>query len=206
MEYNSRRSQLIVPEYGRNIQSMVEHLLTEKDDEKRNQGAREVIDLMGYWNPHLRDVPDFKHKLWDHLFMISGYKLDVDSPYPKPNPADKQVKPKKLEYRKHKIKFRVYGRNIEEMIAKAIELEDGEEKTALTVAIANFMKIAHKQWNKEIMDDAIIFDNLNELSGGKLKVDPELKLIIPQSTRPRNDRSRNDRDRNKRHQQRRKKR
>ena len=184
MEYNSVRNHLIIPEYGRNIQRMVEHLLTVKDKEKRNLGAQTIIDLMGHLNPHLRDVPDFRHKLWDHIFIMSEFKLDVDSPYPKPSAEAIKSKPKRLKYPKNEIKYRVYGSNIEKMVKKAITIEDGENKTMVIEAIANFMKISHWQWNKDEVNDELVFKNLTAISKGQLTVSPGLKLAELRTQRP----------------------
>lgn len=179
MEYNSARNHLILPEYGRNIQRMVEHLLTIKDKEKRNQGASAIIDLMGHLNPHLRDIPDFRHKLWDHIFIMSDFKLDVDSPYSKPSVEAIKSKPKRLSYTKNDIKYKVYGKNIENMIKKAITIEEGENKSMVIASIANFMKIAYRQWSKENVNDDIIFENLKVMSKGQLKIPANLKLSDP---------------------------
>ena len=176
MEYNSKREKLTIPEYGRHIQKMVQSVLAEKDKEVRNKQAKAIIDVMGQLNPHLRDVADFKHKLWDHLFVISGFKLDVDSPFPNPTKESLNVKPEKLAYPSRNIKYRHYGRINEIMIEKAIEFPEGPEKEALTLTIANHLKKSYVTWNKDSVDDSKIIGDLLSLSDGKLKIDPNTVL------------------------------
>ena len=175
-DYNSSRDRLILPEYGRNIQKMVNHIKTIEDREERNKAARTVIGVMGNLNPHLRDVADFKHKLWDHLAIISDFDLDIDSPYPLPERESLQSKPRKVPYQQHKIKKKHYGRAIVLMIEKAVALEPGEEKDDLVKMIAYHMKKAYLTWNREAVSDEEIFTDMKTLSGGVLVVDPTLKL------------------------------
>jgi len=165
-----------ISEYGRNIQKMIEYTMTVDDREKRNKLARATINIMGQLNPHLRDVTDFKHKLWDHLFIMSDFKLDVDSPYPKPSAEILTRKPEKLKYNNNDIKFKHYGRNLERMIAKAIEFPEGEEKSALIKLIANHMKKSYLTWNRESVNDNEIAEHLSILSDGKLKLDKDVRL------------------------------
>ena len=176
MEYNTERPHLIIPEYGRHIQKMVDHVVTIKDSEERNKTAKAIINVMGQLNPHLRDVPDFKHKLWDHLFIISDFKLDVDSPYDKPTPESVHLKPEKLKYPNQYFKFKHYGKIIQEMIEKAINYEEGEEKEVLTKIIANHMKKAYLIWNRDAVEDEKIFGDLEIISQGKLKCSEGFKL------------------------------
>ncbi len=176
MEYNTSRSNMNISEYGRNIQKMIEYTMTVDDREKRNKLARATINIMGQLNPHLRDVTDFKHKLWDHLFIMSDFKLDVDSPYPKPSAEILTRKPEKLKYNNNDIKFKHYGRNLERMIAKAIEFPEGEEKSALIKLIANHMKKSYLTWNRESVNDNEIAEHLSILSDGKLKLDKDVRL------------------------------
>ncbi len=167
---------MILPEYGRNIQKMVNHLKTIEDREERNRAARTVIGVMGNLNPHLRDVNDFKHKLWDHLAIIADFDLDIDSPYPWPERSSLQSKPEKVSYNQHRIPKKHYGRAIVLMIDKAVKLEPGEEKDDLVRMIAYHMKKAYLTWNREAVSDSEIFKDMKTLSGGVLEVDPELKL------------------------------
>ena len=168
MDYNTSRKKLNLPEYGRNIQQMVDHLSTVEDRDERNRLARVLIGIMGNMNPHLRDVNDFKHKLWDHLFIMSDFKIDIDSPYPIPNLETYQEKPKTVPYPTQPITFKHYGRSIELMIQKAIEMEEGQQKEALTQLIANHMKKAYLMWNKDSVSDEDVIKDLARLSGGKL--------------------------------------
>ncbi|MCK5136571.1 MAG: DUF4290 domain-containing protein [Bacteroidales bacterium] len=175
-DYNSSRKKLILPEYGRNIQKMVNHIKTIEDRDERNRAARSVIAVMGNLNPHLRDVNDFKHKLWDHLAIISDFDLDIDSPYDWPDKTSLKSKPRKVPYDQHKIRFKHYGRSIVLMIEKAVELEPGEEKEDLTRLIAFHMKKSYLTWNREAVSDEVIFLDLKTLSGGKLEISEDLKL------------------------------
>ena len=175
-DYNTRRNKLVLPEYGRNIQIMVEYLLTLEDREERNKAAKAVIAVMGNLNPHLRDVSDFKHKLWDHLAIISDFKLDIDSPYETPTPELLNETPNKIGYNQKPIKYKHYGHAISLMIDKAVEMEDGEEKHDLIQMIANHMKKSYLTWNREAVDDREIFHDLKSLSQGKLEVDPKIEL------------------------------
>lgn len=170
LEYNSERSKLIIPEYGRHLQKMVEHAVAIEDDEERNKVARSIIAVMGNMNPHLRDVPDFQHKLWDQLFIISDFKLDVDSPYPKPSREMLEERPEPMDYPQNFPKYRFYGNNIKRMIDEAVEMEEGDLKEALIYAIANHMKKSYLNWNRETVEDEIIFEHLRELSGGKINL------------------------------------
>ncbi|PHR74503.1 MAG: methionyl-tRNA formyltransferase [Lutibacter sp.] len=168
LEYNSDRSNLIIPEYGRHLQKMVNHCVSLEDAEERNKMAKAIVNVMGNLQPHLRDVPDFKHKLWDQLFIISDFKLDAESPYPQPSREELQAKPEPLPYPKTASKFRFYGNNIQTMIDVANSWEDGEAKEGLNYVIANHMKKCYLNWNKDTVDDDVIFNHLNELSDGKI--------------------------------------
>jgi len=170
LEYNSERSKLIIPEYGRHLQKMVEHAVAIEDEAERNKVAKSIIAVMGNMQPHLRDVPDFQHKLWDQLFIISDFKLDVDSPYPKPSRELLEERPETMTYPQNFPKYRFYGNNIKRMIDKALQWEDGDLKEALIYAIANHMKKSYLNWNRETVDDEVIFEHLKELSGGKINL------------------------------------
>jgi len=175
-DYNTTRSELILAEYGRNVQNMVKYIITLPTKEERNKYAQAVIDLMCFLNPHLRDVADFKHKLWDHLHIISNYQIDVDSPYPKPTPESKEFKPAHIGYPQQRIKYKHYGKTVEKMIANAIEEQNPERKQAMVQGIANFMKMAYVQWNKDNVADEVILKNLSELSGGALVLEENINL------------------------------
>ena len=176
MEYNSGRNKLIISEYGRNIQKMIEHAITIEDHEERNRAARAIVAVMGYLNPHLRDIVDFKHKLWDHLFIMSDFKLDVDSPYPIPSRDTMVKKPQRVPYPSNKIRYKFYGKNMEMMVARIAELEDNPNRESITRSLANFMKMSYLTWNKDSVDDATIFDHLQQLSKEQLKLGETEKL------------------------------
>jgi len=175
-DYNSTRNKLILSEYGRNVQNMVKYIVALPTKEERNRYAQVVIDLMGFLNPHLRDVADFKHKLWDHLHIISDYQIDVDSPYPKPSPEAIHLKPEPLRYPHQRIRYKHYGKTIELMIEKAKSIDDADRKRHMVQAIANFMKMAYVQWNKDSVADEIILSDLYNLSGGQLKLEENINL------------------------------
>lgn len=175
-DYNSTRPKLILAEYGRNVQNMVDYICTVPDRAERNRLAQVVIDMMGVLNPHLRDVSDFKHKLWDHLYIISDFKIDVDSPYPEPNKEEIRHKPEPLQYPNHRIRYKHYGHTVEQMINKAVGISDGETKLKMTVGIANFMKMAYLTWNKDAVADEQILTDLKTLSNGELELPADTVL------------------------------
>ena len=175
-DYNTSRNKLILPEYGRNIQKMVNYVKSIEDREERNRAARAVIAVMGNLNPHLRDVNDFKHKLWDHLAIIADFDLDIDSPYDWPEKAQLEQRPNNVPYNQHQIRYKHYGRSIVLMIEKAVELEEGEEKKDLVRMIAFHMKKSYLTWNREAVSDEEIFTDLKTLSAGQLEISEELKL------------------------------
>lgn len=172
MDYNSQRKKLPLPEYGRNIQNMVDYLFTIEDKEKRNRSAQTVIDVMGNLYPFLRDVAEFKHKLWDHLAIMSDFKLDIDYPYNPPTPDILTEKPNRVPYSDNNIRYKHYGFIMESLIKKTTELE-GEEKDVLIELLANHMKKSYVAWNKDGVDDDKIFQDLRELSRGKLNIKKE---------------------------------
>jgi hypothetical protein len=175
-DYNTSRNKLILPEYGRNIQKMVEHIMTISDREDRNRLAQAVIIIMGNMNPHLRDINDFKHKLWDHLAIMSNFQLDIDYPYDIPQPEEFAEKPRRVSYNNSDIRYRHYGRIVESLIQEAVKLPESEDKDTLTKLIANHMKKSYLAWNRDSVTDEIIFNDLFELSGKRLTVKEGLKL------------------------------
>src|ERR1700753_3211476 len=175
-DYNSTRNKLILSEYGRNVQNMVKYIVALPTKEERNRYAQVVIDLMGFLNPHLRDVADFKHKLWDHLHIISNFEIDVDSPYPKPPPKEIHFNPEPLKYPHQRIRYKHYGKTIEFMIEKAKSIEEPDRKRHMVQSIANFMKMAYVQWNKDSVADEIILSDLYAMSGGQLKLEENVNL------------------------------
>jgi len=170
LEYNTERNQLVIPEYGRHIQKLVEHCKTLETKEERNRMATAIIGVMGNLNPHLRDVADFQHKLWDQLFVIAGFDLDVDSPYPIPDKEELAARPKKMAYPQKRPRYRFYGNNIQGMINVALGWEKGEKREALAYIIANHMKKSFLNWNKDSVDDSVIFKHLFELSDGEINL------------------------------------
>ena len=171
MEYNTDRTPLLMPEYGRNIQQLVEYCKSISSKEERNEVAKAIVEFMGQRNPHLRDEEGYKHKLWDHLYILSGYDLDVDSPYPFPTKEQLTQKPNKMQYPSLDNEYKFYGKSILQLIEIAIGLENGEEKEALIQVIANNMKKAYNVYNKEHVQDEVIFRHLLELSGNKLSLE-----------------------------------
>jgi len=171
LELNSARPDLIIPEYGRNIQRMVEFAMTLENREERNQCCRAILSVMGQLFPYLRDIEDFNHKLWDHLYIMSNFKLDVDSPYPIPKPEELDAPPDRIPYPQGDVRFGHYGRYVEKMIDKCVELEEGPEKQAFTVSIANLMKQNALNWNRNTVTDDVILKDLRFLSKGRLNLE-----------------------------------
>ncbi|MDR0686955.1 MAG: DUF4290 domain-containing protein [Dysgonamonadaceae bacterium] len=170
MNYNTKERVLALPEYGRNIQNMIDHCVSIEDRKERTRCADTIINIMGNMCPYLRDVNDFKHILWDHLALMSNYALDIDYPYAvKKN--DPTAKPPKLPYPQTKIRYKHYGKILEDMIRKASNLEDSRKKHEIVGAIANYMKKSFLLWNKETVDDRKIYEDLKELSNGKIIID-----------------------------------
>jgi hypothetical protein len=170
LEYNSQRSHLIIPEYGRHLQKLIDQATAIEDKAERNKAAKYIISVMGSLNPHLRDVLDFQHKLWDQLFIMSDFNLDVDSPYPIPSKDILTQKPDRLKYPQNFPKYRFYGNNIKYMIDVANSWEESDLKNALVLVIANHMKKCYLSWNKDTVSDEVIFEHLLELSNGKLNL------------------------------------
>ena len=174
LEYNTDRVPLIIPEYGRHIHQMIDQAVAETDKEQRNIKAKAIIGVMGNLNPHLRDVPDFQHKLWDQLFIMSDFKLEVDAPFEKPQRELLEQRPERLDYPQNRQKYRFYGNNINRMIEVAKNWEESELKDALVFTIANHMKKCFLNWNKDTVEDEVIFAHLKELSQNALVVNPKL--------------------------------
>jgi len=170
LEYNTIREELIIPEYGRHIQKMINYASSRESKEERNKLANSIISVMGNLQPHLRDVPDFQHKLWDQLFIMSDFKLDADSPFEKPSREVLNAKPDPLSYPQNFPKYRFYGNNIKIMIDESAKWDAGEMKEALVLTIANHMKKCFLNWNKDSVKDQVIFDHLYELSDSKIDI------------------------------------
>lgn len=178
MDYPTLEGKLIMPEYGRNIQQMVKHALNIEDREERTRCVNTIINIMGNLFPYLRDVSDFKHKLWDHVAIMSDFQLDIDFPYEIVKPENLYTQPDRVPYQSAHIRYQHYGSMLEKMIARVADYEDGEEKTELIRLIANQMKKCFLAWNKEVVDNRKIFDDLRELSKGKIDLsDDSFRLI-----------------------------
>ena len=178
MEYPTLQGKLIMPEYGRNIQQMITHALTIEDKEERTRCINTIINIMGNLFPYLRDVNDFKHKLWDHVAIMSDFKLDIDYPYEILKQENLYSRPETIPYKKSRIRYMHYGRNLEEMIERVATYPEGELKNEIIRMIANQMKKCFLTWNKEVVDDSKIFDDLREMSKGKVDLSEEnFKLV-----------------------------
>jgi hypothetical protein len=177
MDYSTKRGKLILPEYGRNIQRMVEFMKTIEDRDTRNLAAKEIINIMGNLNPHLRDINDFKHKLWDQLSQMADFDIDIDSPYPTPQKETFEEKPNRVPYTTGKLNYKYLGRIMQKLIKAATEIEDKEKKDELVRIITNHMKKLYMIWNKDTVEDNDIFDKLVELSEGKLQVEVGTRLM-----------------------------
>jgi hypothetical protein len=176
MEYNTTREKLVIPEYGRNVQKLIDYTVNIKDKDERTRMAYLVVNIMAQMNPQVRESGDYKRKLWDHMFIISDFKLDVDAPYPVPSPDQLTEKPTPIEYKENEIAYRHYGMKVELIIKKAREYEDGEEKDALVKTIANHLKKSYLNWNRDSVNDELIHQHLSELSEGKLKLSENEQL------------------------------
>lgn len=182
LEYNSEREQLRIPEYGRHLQKLIDLACKIEDREERNKAANYIIGVLGTLNPHLRDVPDFQHKLWDQLFIMSDFKLDINAPYPIPTKELLNKKPDKIDYPQKHPKYRFYGNNIKKMIDVACEWEDVELKNILIKVIANHMKKSYLSWNKDVVEDTVIFEHLYDLSKGKINLKNEDEELTSSNT------------------------
>ena len=176
MDYNSNRKKLVLPEYGRHIQKMVDYACTIEDKEERTRFAKAIIGVMGNLFPHLRDVSDFKHKLWDHLAIMADFKLDIDYPYDPPVPENFQAKPDPILYNQGNMTFKHYGRLVEQMIKEASDMEEGPLKRHLIMLIGSHMKKSLSNWNKDNATDERILNDIQRLSNGKIKIEGQPKI------------------------------
>lgn len=192
MEYNTQKRKLPLPEYGRSVQNMVDHALTIEDRAERQRCANTIINIMGGMFPHLRDVPDFKHKLWDHLAIMADFKLDINYPYEIVKKESLEMKPDVLAYPHSAIRYRHYGRILENMIQKAVEYPEGKEKKQLIALIANHMKKCILYWNKDGAEDQKILDDLRDYSNGAINLTAEdLRLSDTRTFAPRKQQNNN---------------
>lgn len=171
MEYNTSQQPLILREYGRNVQKLVAYLKTIEDKEKRNESAATLVELMKQVAPSVKETPETSQKLWDDLFIMSDFDLDIDSPYPVPEPEVLNKKPRRLEYTNYDVKYKHYGRNIDLLIKEAIKKEDPLEREEAIIYIGKLMKSFYTSWNKEVIDDSVILENIKSISGGELDID-----------------------------------
>ncbi|HKL96716.1 MAG TPA: DUF4290 domain-containing protein [Paludibacteraceae bacterium] len=172
MKY-SQRTDLILPEYGRNIQQMVKHAVSIEDRAERTRCAKTIIDIMGNMFPYLRDVEGFKFKLWDHLAIMSDFQLDIDYPFEVVKPTTLQQKPERIPYNTSGIRYMHYGRLLQSLIEKTEQYPEGPRRDELIDLMANHMKKSYLTWNKEVVDDRKIFDDLRQLSHGNIDMNPE---------------------------------
>jgi hypothetical protein len=200
MNYNTELKRLVLPEYGRNIQNMVDHCVAISDRDERQRCANAIINTMGNLFPHLRDISDFKHILWDHLAIMSDFKLDIDYPYEVIKKENLYSKPPRIHYNNSRFYYRHYGKIIEQMIHKANNLEKKEEKDYLISLLANQMKKSYLLWNKESVEDSKIFLDLEELSEGQIKLDTgTFKLMESREILARNNTNNNTNNNKKNH-------
>lgn len=176
-DYNTQRKRMALPEYGRNVLKMIEHIRSIENEEERNRAAKTIIQIMGNLNPNLRDVTDFKHKLWDHLMIIADFKLELDSPYPAPDRQKLVAKPNRVPYHNGEIKYAHYGRIVQLLIDAASEMTDGEEKDYLINLILNQMKKDYLTWNKQQVADELIIRDMKDMSKGRLNAPENLKML-----------------------------
>ena len=186
LEYNTTRSQLLMPEYGRNVQKMIEFLPTIEDKERRLKNAEVIIELMGTLNPHLKTIEDYKHKLWDHLYQMTGFTLEVDSPYPRPTAEAVFKKPEVLPYPQKKLDHRHLGHNITALLDRAMVETDADKKQGLTQTVGYYMKLAYGNWHKEPVHDDMIKSELKEISGGLLTYETGGYRVQYDTPRPNN--------------------
>jgi len=181
MEYNTTRTKLLLPEYGRNVQNMISHAMELEDRTERNRAAQAIIEVMGQLNPHLRDVDDYRHKLWTHMFVMSDFKLDVDSPYETPKPEDLSSKPDRVIYPSRKIRYGHYGKYSQKILEDSKELSDESEKKYLTLTMANFMKKQFLVYNNDAVENNVIANQLKVLSNNVLAVEDPNELLSTNS-------------------------
>ncbi len=189
MQYNTKREPLTIPEYGRHVQNMISHAVSLTNKEEQQKCVDSIISFMGQMNPHLRDVKEFTHKLWDHLHIMSDFKLDVISPYEKPEIKKLKEKPERMKYPKNKIRFSYYGNTIPNLIDSAIKMKD-PEKEIMTGMIANQMKKSYLLFNQGSVDNKTIKLHLSQLSNGELKLPEDFEFIRSASVRQPNSNNR----------------
>jgi len=186
MEYNTGLPIMAIAEYGRNVHRMIDYCLTLTDRAERTRCAKSIVRVMAILNPTLKEYSDYEHKLWDHLFIISEFKLDVDSPFPMPQPETLKSKPELIKYPQSDIRFRHYGKILEDLIQKAMAEEDPKNREIFTEQLAQLMKRHYLNWNRDSVNDALIVEQLESLSKGKLKVSENFRFLHTSEILPRN--------------------
>jgi|SRR5690606_13128051 hypothetical protein len=176
LDYNTERPQLPIPEYGRHVQRMVDHVMGIEDREQRTRQAKAIIQVIARLNPQLRNSDNFERTLWDHLYIMSDLKLDVDSPYPMPTAAELESKPERMNYPQTGVRYGHYGKLVERMIAQCAVMEPGDAREAYALLIANHMKKQFLVWNRDTVPDSVILKDLHELSQGKVKLPADTAL------------------------------
>jgi len=171
MDYNTSLSPLILKEYGRNVQKLVEYLRTIEDVEKRTQQAHTLVSLMKQLSPANREAAETNQKLWDDLYIMADFDIELENPFPIPEKEVLTKKPDRVPYQSNRIKYKHYGRNIELLVKEAIAKEDPQEREDAIIYIGKLMKSFYGSWNKEVIDDAVILENMVAISGGKLNID-----------------------------------
>ena len=177
MEYNTEREKIVISDYGRNIQVMIRHLNDIEDRKQRTEAAYFIVNVMAQMNPQVKESNDYMHKLWDHLYIIANYNLDVDSPYPAPTQEMQKKKPEHVGYQKNNIRYGHYGQYIYDVVKKVKEMEDGPKKQSILINIANQMKRDYLNWNRDTVNDLLILDDLYKISGEEITLPMETKLI-----------------------------
>jgi len=186
MEYNTSLPVMTIAEYGRNVHRMIDYCLTIKDREERNRCARSIVRVMVILNPQMKEFADYEHKLWDHLYIISNFKLDVDGPFPKPEPEMIKSKPEIVPYPQSNIQFKHYGKILEDLLQKAMNEKDDKAREIFTDQLAQLMKRHYLNWNRDSVNDQLIVEQLENLSGGKLKVSPQFQFLHTSEILPKN--------------------
>lgn len=176
LTYNTEKEQIVISEYGRCVQEMIKKLPEIEDREQRTEAAKYIISVMVQMNPQIKESSDYEHKLWDHLYIISGYQLDLDSPFAPPTPVEQQSKPQHIGYQNNDIKYGHYGQYLIKMIEAASQEENDEVREALAYSLASQMKHNYAEWTKSVVNDQVIIDDLKKLSNGRLVIPDESKL------------------------------
>lgn len=182
MEYNTQRDKIVIMDYGRNVYKLVQYAKTIEDRTKRTQVAEAIVNVMAQVNPHVRDQADYRQKLWDHLFILAGGDLDVDTPFEVQHNESVQFDPRQMTYSNSNIRYRHYGRYTEKMLMKIAEYPEGEEREALTDEVAQDMKRKYMAWNNDSIDDKVIKDQIERMSMGRVVMGDEREIVLPAIT------------------------